>query len=158
MGGIDGTELAYQIFDLPFIQQVLVNHYPTPLFGFLVRVQFASQVPQVLARVKEIDDLNRAREVLIGKVPDPFGSIADHDRLFGAAQTAPPDLRVELPAKLFGCFNRADVSGRSGIANSVALFVPGGLGEHASQLGLPRVGRVRLSLARPARGLLFYDG
>src|SRR5580658_6894408 len=156
MGGIDGTELAYQIFDLPSIQQVLVNHYPTPLFGFLVRVQFAPQVPQVLARVKQIDDLNCAGEVLIGKVPNPFGSIADHDRLFGAAQTASPDLRIEALAKLFGCFNRADISGRIGIADSKALFIPSRLREHASQLGLPRVGWLRFGLSRPARSLLFY--
>ena len=35
-------------------------------------IQPACDLPQVLASVIEIDDLNRTGKVLIGKIPDPF--------------------------------------------------------------------------------------
>ena len=35
----------------------------------------------------EIDDLNRAGKVLLGKIPDPFGPIAHDDLLFGAGSS-----------------------------------------------------------------------
>jgi hypothetical protein len=66
----------------------------------------------VLAGVKQIDDLNRAGEVLRGDIPDPFGSIADHDLLFGAASTALLSFQIDAFAKLFGGLNRADIGGR----------------------------------------------
>jgi len=127
-----------------------VNHHPPSLFGLLVRVQRARQVPQVLAGVKDIDDLNGAREVLIGKVPDPFGPIADHDFGFGTAPTALPGFRIEVLAKLFGGFNRRDVGSRIGIADRVARLIPGGLREQACYLGLARVGRLPFGLAGPS--------
>ena len=49
------------------VEQVLVDHQPTVLTALLIGVQFAGQIPEMLARVIEIDDLSRAREVLIGK-------------------------------------------------------------------------------------------
>ena len=91
-------------------------------------------------------------------VPDPFGSIAYHDLLFGAAPTALPCLQIEALSKLFRRFNRADVASRIGIADGVALLIPFGLREHASQLGLPRVGRSPFRLARPTHGFLFHYG
>jgi hypothetical protein len=44
---------------------VLLDHDPTFLIHLVVGVQFARQLPQVLASVIEIDNLNRAREVLM---------------------------------------------------------------------------------------------
>jgi hypothetical protein len=41
-----------------------------------------------LAGVIEIDNLNRVREVQIGKIPDPFGAVADRDFLYRAAAAA----------------------------------------------------------------------
>src|SRR5450759_1124091 len=112
----------------------------------------------MLAGVKEIDDLNRAEEVLRGDIPDPFGSIADHDLLFGAAPTALPSLQIEALSKLFRRFNRGNVGGRIGVADGIAFLVPSRLREHASQLGFPRVGRLPLRLARPSHSLLFHYG
>src|SRR5450756_1875670 len=76
---IDRADGGYQVFDIAFIQHVLVDHHPASLFGLLVEVQFACQVPQVLTSMIEIDNLNGPRKMEIGDVPDPFGSVADHD-------------------------------------------------------------------------------
>ena len=61
--GIDRTERGHQFLDPSLIQHFLVNRHPIFLLGLLVRVQFAGQLPQVLASVKQIDNLNRAGEV-----------------------------------------------------------------------------------------------
>src|ERR1017187_7176229 len=61
-------------------------------FGFVQGEQLAGQIPQVLASVKEIDNLNCAGEVLRGDVPDPFGSVADRHFLSRPAPAAIPGL------------------------------------------------------------------
>jgi hypothetical protein len=66
-----------------------MDNHPAFLLSLLVGKQFAGQFPEVLSGVIKIDDLNRAGEVLIGNIPDPFRSIADDDLLFGAVPTAP---------------------------------------------------------------------
>ena len=60
--GMDRTERGHQFFDPSLIQHLLVNHHPVFLLGPLVRVQFAGQFPQVLAGVKQIENLNGAVE------------------------------------------------------------------------------------------------
>ena len=45
------------------------------LFGFIVGMEFADQLPWVLACGIEIDNLHRAGKVLLGKVPDPFRAV-----------------------------------------------------------------------------------
>src|SRR5436309_15274601 len=112
----------------------------------------------MLASVKQIDDLSRAREVLIGQIPDPFGSIAHHDLLFRPAPAALPRFQVDTLAKLLRRLDRADVGGRVGIADGVALLIPSRLGEDASQLGLARMRGLPLCLALPTHGFLFYHG
>ena len=67
------------------------------------------QVPEVLAGVIKIDDLNRAGEVLIGNIPDPFRSIADDDFLFGAVPAALAGFQLEAQAELLRRFNRTNV-------------------------------------------------
>src|ERR1017187_2093835 len=81
--------------------------------------------------MKEIYDLNRAREVLSGNVPDPFGSIAHHDLLFRTAPTALPSSQIDALPKLFRRFNRADVGGRIEVADGVAFLVPSRLFQRA---------------------------
>src|ERR1019366_4236225 len=72
IGRNDGTKRGYQIFNLPLIQErVLRDNHPAFLLSLLVGKQFAGQFPEVLSGVIEIDDLNRAGEVLIGNIPDP---------------------------------------------------------------------------------------
>src|ERR1019366_9389466 len=114
--------------------------------------------PQVRARVKEIDNLNRAWEVPVGEIPDPFGAVAENDFLLCAAPALLPRFQVEPLAELLGRFNRTDVGGRSRVADGVACGVAFGLGEHAAQFGLSGVSRLAYDFTLPARRLLFHHG
>jgi hypothetical protein len=69
-----------------------VHLHPGFLVGFVVGIQLAGDIPQVLTSVIQIDDLNRAGEVQIGEVPDPFGAVADDDFLFRTVPSAVPCL------------------------------------------------------------------
>src|SRR3984957_4628034 len=158
IGGIDRAECGYQLFDLAFLQQVLVNHDSASLFRFLVGVEFPRQIPQVLAWVIEIDNRDGPGEMLFGNVPYPFRSISHEDLLFRAAPTTLPGFQIDAFAELHGGFNGADVGGRVGIADRMAILIPSGLCEHTAQLGLPRVGWLPFDLALPAHGLLLDHG
>src|SRR6266849_9846698 len=94
--------------------------------------------------------------MLLSKIPDPFGPIAHDDLLSRAAPAALPGFQVDAFAKLFGGLDGAGVGGGIRIADGVALFVPGGLGEGTSQLGFPRMGRLSVRLAWPSRDLLLH--
>ena len=65
----------------------------------------------MLPRVVEIDDLNRARKIWLGQVPNPFGTITDDDLLLRAAPTALPGFQLDALAKLFGGLADAGVGG-----------------------------------------------
>src|ERR1700694_844368 len=107
----------------------------------------------MLARVIEIDNLNRAWKVLLGKIPDPFGPIAHDNLLLRATPTALPGFQIDSLAKLIGGFNSAPVAGGIGIAYREALFVPRRLGEHTSQLGFPCMGWLAFRFASSAHRL-----
>jgi hypothetical protein len=111
---IERTERGHQVFDLPFVQHVLVNHHRASVFGFLVGVQSRCRLPQGLAGVKEIDKLNRTREMSVGNVPDPCGPIADDGLPFRAAPTELPGFRLETLARLFGRFDGTGAGGGFG--------------------------------------------
>jgi hypothetical protein len=154
---MEGTERGHQFFNLAFVQQlVLMGGHPAFLLGLPVGKQLASQVPEVLSGVVKVDNLNRAGEVLIGDIPDPFRSIADDDLLFGATPTSLAGFPIDAQAKLLCRFNRSHISRRTGIAEGEAFLVPGRLRKHASQLGLPRVGRLPFDLALAADGFLLH--
>ena len=107
-----------QLFDFPFVEQaLLVDLHPGFLVRFIVGIQPARQLPEVLARVIEIDDLNRAGKMLVGQIPDPFGSVAHDDFLFRAAPAAVPGFQIDALAKLLGGLDGAGVGGRIRIAN-----------------------------------------
>jgi hypothetical protein len=57
---MDHAEETDEFLNLSLIELVLVNHHPAFLRGLVVGVELASQTPQVLARMVEIDDLNGA--------------------------------------------------------------------------------------------------
>jgi len=105
-------------------------------------MQLAGDFPQVLAGVIEIDDLKRARKMQVGKIPDPFGAVADDNFLLRATPAALMGLQVDSFAKLFGVLDGASVGGGIGIADGVARFVPRGLSEYASELDFPGVGQI----------------
>jgi hypothetical protein len=62
----------------------------------------------MLTGVIKVDNLNRAWEVLIESIPDPFGPVAHRDLLYGAAPTALPGFQIEAFAKVFRRLNRGD--------------------------------------------------
>src|ERR1039457_3686116 len=89
IGGYEGTKRDYQLFDFALVEQAtLVDLHPSFLVGVVIGMQPARQLPQVLAGMIQIDNLHRARKVLLGKIPDPFGSIAHDHLLFRAAPAA----------------------------------------------------------------------
>src|ERR1022692_3795367 len=134
------------------------SSHPACLLSLLVGKQFAGQFPEVLTCVIKVDDLNRAGEVLLGNIPDPFRSIAYDDLLFGAVPTALAGFQIEAQTKLLRRFNRTNVGSRAGIAEGKAFLIPCRLRKHASQLSLPRVGRLPFRLACSAQRFLFHYG
>src|SRR5437016_6730147 len=110
----------------------------------------------MLARVIQINNLHRARKMLLSKIPDPFGPIAYDHLLFRAAPAAFPGFHVNSLSKLLGGLDGAGVGSGVRIADRVALLVPGGLGEDASQLYFPRMGWLAFRLALPSQCLFLH--
>ena len=102
---------------LPLSSQSSLRDQPTLLRRRIGGMELARQVPEMLAGMIEIDDLDRAGKVLIGDVPDPVGAIADDDFGWGAVPSAVPGLGIDPKAELFGGFDGADVGGGIGIAH-----------------------------------------
>src|SRR5271170_5540155 len=116
----------------------------------VIGVQLARQVPQMLARVIEINNLNRAWKVLFGQIPNPFSSIAHDNLLLRAAPAAPPGLHIKAFTKLFGGLAGLGVGGGIQIADGVTILVTGGLGEDtASLVSLVWAGCPSVLLGRP---------
>lgn len=64
IGGVDGGQRENQLFDFSLVKEsLLVDLHPDFLAPFVVGMQFAGDLPQVLAGVIEIDDLQRARKM-----------------------------------------------------------------------------------------------
>ena len=112
----------------------------------------------MFARVKVIDNLNCAGEVLVGEIPDPLGAIADNDLPFRAAPAPVPSVQVKAFAELFGRLNCAHVGGRIGVADGETFFIAPGLREHASKFDFPCMGRLPRRLAFPPHGFIFHNG
>jgi hypothetical protein len=62
------------------VEQALVDPDPGFLADFVIRIKFASQLPEMLAGVIEVDDLDRTGKMKFRQIPDPFGPVA-HDHL-----------------------------------------------------------------------------
>src|ERR1017187_5390558 len=126
-GGFDRPQRNDKFLDLPLVEQsLLMDVHPGFLLYFVVGIQLARHIPQVLASMIQIDDLNCARKMLGDEVPDPFGAIADSDFLFRPLPPAVPGFPVDAFAKLFGVPDRARIRGGIRIADGVALWVPRG--------------------------------
>ena len=88
VGGSKGAQRSNQLFDFPLVEQpFLVQLHPGFLSPFVVGVESPRQVPQALAGVIEIDDLQRAGKVLLRKIPDP--SAPSPTTTFFAARVQP---------------------------------------------------------------------
>ncbi len=104
----------------------------------------------------EIDDLDGAREVLIGKVPDPLGSVAYDDFLCRAAPATVPGFQIDALTKLLGRLDGSRIGSRIRIANRVAFFIPGRLGEDASHFDLPRMSWLTVGFALATLGFFLH--
>ena len=91
-----------------------------------------------------------------GNVPDPFGAVSDHDFLLRAFPAAVPGFQIESRPELAWRFDGGDISRRVGIADSVALPVPSGLGKNTTDFGFAGVRGFSLHLARTAFGLRLH--
>lgn len=96
-----------------------------------------------------------AGKLQIREVPDPFGPISDDDFLLRAAPAAIPGFQIDAFAELAGGFDRAGISGGVRIADGVAVPIPGGLSEDATQLDFTRVGGLAIDFAGPSLGFFF---
>src|SRR6516164_8455932 len=75
VGGMDRADCDHQFFDLSLVQQAfLVGLDPGFLADVVIRIEFASQLPEVLAGVIEVDDLDRTGKMDHGQIPDSVWS------------------------------------------------------------------------------------
>jgi hypothetical protein len=130
--GLDRAECTNQLFDFAAIQQLLVHLHPGFLFCLIIRVQLAGYLPEMLAGVVEIDDVNGAWKVQFSNIPDPLGAVADDHLQQRAAPPASGSFGIDSPAKFFCCFDRSRVGGGIRVADGIALLIPRGLGEYAA--------------------------
>jgi len=150
MLGLKRAQRADEIFDFAVVQLALFTQDPALLPGFILGVEGTRQFPQMLSGVIQIDDLNRAWEVLIGYVPDPLGAVGDDHFLFGPAPPALPGFSVDATAKLVGRFHGSGVGGGSLIAGGPALFMGSGLRENGAQFDFARARRLPFDAAGAA--------
>ena len=111
--------------------------------------------PWVLAGMKQIDDLDSAGQVLLCNVPDPFGSVRDHDFLFGARPTASPGFQINSVAELAGGLDRSCLGGGIGIANGIPFVIPRRLSKDAAEPHLAGVRRLPVQFAGSPRSFFF---
>src|ERR1039458_873965 len=110
----------------------------------------------MLTSVVEVDDLNGARKVLLGEIPDPHRAIADHYFLVGPTPAAPPSFVVQLEAELLGVLDGSNIRSGLLVTHRAAVPVGGGLREHAAEFDLARVRRLAVHSARATFGLGLY--
>ena len=110
-GRVDRAKEPDQVADLAAIEFRLMAQYPLLLTEHVAGVDQAGYVPKVLAGMEQIDDLNRAGKVPVRIVPDPFGTVADHNLLYGAAPAAVPGFQIDPVTELAGGFDRACIGG-----------------------------------------------
>src|SRR5580693_8251007 len=106
-----------EFFDLAVLQPIQLAYRPALLRSLVGGMELARQVPEMLASMIEVYDLNRSREVLIGNVPDPVRPIAHNYAYGGAVPTPVPRLGIDSQTKLFGGFNDTHIRGRVLIAH-----------------------------------------
>src|ERR1700738_2876289 len=105
----------------------------------------------------KIHDLNRAREMLTGDVPDPLSAVAQDDLGEGAAPASVPSFQIQTLAELGGGFNGSSVGGGVRIADRVAFLIVRRLRENTPELGFAGVSGLTGDLALPAFGLGLHD-
>src|ERR1700742_2609732 len=108
----------------------------------------------MFARMVEIDDLNRAGKMPVGKIPDPVRAIAHDNPDRGPVPTPMVGFRIDTEPEVLGGLDSADISGGILIAHRPALIIDAGLGKHAAQFAFSGTRR----LARRSTGAAFGLG
>src|SRR5450759_1914667 len=106
----------------------------------------------------KVDDLNGAGKVLVGEIPDPWGTVSDDDFERSPLPTSVPSLGIDAEAELIGGFDGSHIGGRIWVADGPAFLVHGGLREHAAELALACAGTLSLDPARSSLGFGSHDG
>jgi hypothetical protein len=112
----------------------------------------------MLASVIEVDDLDRARKVLAGEIPDPDRAVANHHLLLRSAPTAPPSFGIEPQAERFGCLDSRNIGSGAFVAHGPALLVGCGLGENTTELDFACVRWLSVNFAGAAFGFRLHHG
>src|SRR5271154_3357278 len=112
----------------------------------------------MLTSVVKVDDLDGARKVLVGEIPDPHRAVADHYFLVGSAPAAPPSFGVQPEAELFGGLDGGHIGSGPLVTHWAAVLVGEGLREHATEFDFARVRRLAFELARATFGLGLHHG
>src|SRR5271169_4287310 len=84
-------------------------------------LQLATQFPHMLAGMPQIDNLNGSWKMLLGNGPVVMLAVGQNHPMDGATPASTIGFGVERPAELFGSLDPAQVSGRSFVADRVAL-------------------------------------
>jgi hypothetical protein len=134
-------QFGYQLLDLAVIQKMLVGHYPPPFSLLVAGVKFAAEIPEVLASVIEIYNLDGAGELLLADVPDPIGTVA-HDHLdLRPIPAALMRFGVDPAGELGGRFDGPSIGSGPVIAYGPPLVIGSGLREDAAEFSLAGVAR-----------------
>src|SRR2546430_1543031 len=104
---------------------------PTFLSDVIARVQEAGHMPQMLARMIEINNLNGSGKMQFHQIPYPLRAIAHDHLLVGPIPAAIVSLPVEALAELGRRFDGPDEGGGIRITDGIAFCIAGGLGEDA---------------------------
>src|SRR5580658_1576591 len=103
-------------------------------------------------------ELNGAGKMLVGQIPDPNGSVADHYFELGPLPSSAPGFAIEAEAELFGGFDGAHIGGGIGVAEGPSFVVHGSLSEYAAEFTLARMGTLAFRPSAPSFGFSANHG
>jgi hypothetical protein len=105
------------------VELVLKLCSPPLLPALIGGEQLAGENPEVLAGMVDINDLNHARKLAIGDVPDPYSSIAEDDPEPCMVTAFLQGFGAQSSAETFGRINVPGISGGSLVAQGMALLI-----------------------------------
>ena len=118
---------------------MLVSYYPPPFRFLVVGMKFATEIPEVLASVIEIDNLDSARELFFANVPDPVSTVAHDDLDLSPTPAALMRFGVDSAGEFGGRFDGPGVGSGLIIAHGPPLVIGGSLREDATEFSLTGV-------------------
>src|SRR5204863_3372136 len=134
------------------IQKMLMGHYPPPFRFLVVGMKFAAEIPEVLASVIEIHNLDGAEELLLADVPDPVGAVAHNHFDVRPTPAALMRFGVDAAGKFGGRFDGPRVGSGLCIAHGLPLVIGSGLREDATEFSFAGVGASVCSFAASSLG------